>query len=127
MINSMVFQRTKLASLVTFALLSAYSVSSVSYAATPVPGASPSAAPNSAASPSPSPLGAATEASAEASEIASVVISAATGSYRPDEFAKGTASAVAPTQASLQATQPQSQTECGRFHLSKTNYWSVSQ
>lgn len=41
-------------------------------------------------------------------ELMSVVISATTGAYRPDEAVKGTASSRAPTQASLQATQPQS-------------------
>ena len=41
-------------------------------------------------------------------EMTSVVISATSGAYRPAEAAKGTASAVAPTQSSLLATQPQS-------------------
>ncbi len=41
----------------------------------------------------------------ESGEIISVVIS---GAYRPAEAAKGSASAVAPTQSSMQATQPQS-------------------
>lgn len=41
-------------------------------------------------------------------EMQTVVVSAKTGAYRPDEAAKGTASAVAPTQSSLQATEPQS-------------------
>jgi iron complex outermembrane receptor protein len=48
------------------------------------------------------------ETDADSAGMASVVVSATTGSYRPDEYAKGTASAVAPTQSSLQATQPQS-------------------
>jgi iron complex outermembrane receptor protein len=37
-----------------------------------------------------------------------VIVSATAGAYRPKEAASGTASAVAPTQSSLQATQPQS-------------------
>ncbi|MES2149490.1 MAG: TonB-dependent receptor [Pseudomonadota bacterium] len=41
-------------------------------------------------------------------EMATVVISAKAGAYRADETAKGSASAVAPTQSSLQATEPQS-------------------
>jgi iron complex outermembrane receptor protein len=44
----------------------------------------------------------------EPSAIETIVITATSGAYRPKEAAKGTASAVAPTQASLAATQPQS-------------------
>ncbi|MCG2585786.1 TonB-dependent receptor [Massilia sp. TS11] len=40
--------------------------------------------------------------------LQTVVVSATNGSYRKDESDKGTATAVAPTQASLDATQPQS-------------------
>jgi len=45
---------------------------------------------------------------ADAANIATVVVSASTGAYRKEESAKGSASAVAPTQASLEATEPQS-------------------
>ena len=41
-------------------------------------------------------------------DLGTIGASTAAGAYRPREAAKGTASAVAPTQASLQATQPQS-------------------
>ena len=41
-------------------------------------------------------------------DLGTIGASTAAGAYRPDEAAKGTASAIAPTQASLQATQPQS-------------------
>lgn len=41
-------------------------------------------------------------------DLGTIGASTAAGAYRPAEAAKGTASAVAPTQASLQATQPQS-------------------
>ena len=37
-----------------------------------------------------------------------VIVSASSGAYRPREAASGSASAVAPTQSSLQATEPQS-------------------
>ena len=40
--------------------------------------------------------------------IQTVVISATTGAYRSSDTAAGSASAIAPTQASLQATEPQS-------------------
>ncbi|GAA4031805.1 hypothetical protein GCM10022212_33230 [Actimicrobium antarcticum] len=45
---------------------------------------------------------------ADAVDLGSVNVSAAAGAYRPKEAAKGTASAIAPTQSSLLATQPQS-------------------
>lgn len=45
---------------------------------------------------------------ADAVDLGSVGATAAAGAYRPQEAAKGTASALAPTQASLLATQPQS-------------------
>ena len=41
-------------------------------------------------------------------DLGTIGATTAAGAYRPDESTKGTASAVAPTQASLQATQPQS-------------------
>ena len=41
-------------------------------------------------------------------DLGTIGASTAAGAYRPAEAAKGTASAVAPTQVSLQATQPQS-------------------
>ena len=41
-------------------------------------------------------------------DLGTIGATTAAGAYRPDEAAKGTASAIAPTQASLQATQPQS-------------------
>ncbi len=41
-------------------------------------------------------------------DLGTIGASTAAGAYRPAEAAKGTASAIAPTQASLQATQPQS-------------------
>jgi iron complex outermembrane recepter protein len=41
-------------------------------------------------------------------DLGTIGATTAEGAYRPKEAAKGTASAVAPTQASLQATQPQS-------------------
>src|SRR4051812_37766983 len=41
-------------------------------------------------------------------DLGSVNATAAAGAYRPQEAAKGSASALAPTQASLQATEPQS-------------------
>lgn len=44
----------------------------------------------------------------QAVDLGTVGATAAAGAYRPGEAAKGTASAVAPTQASLEATQPQS-------------------
>ena len=42
------------------------------------------------------------------SAIQTVIVSATSGAYRPAEAAAGSASAVAPTQSSLEATQPQS-------------------
>ncbi len=45
---------------------------------------------------------------AEPIDLGTVDASAAAGAYRPKEAAKGSASAVAPTQSSLLATQPQS-------------------
>lgn len=47
-------------------------------------------------------------ADAPSGPMQTVVISASAGAYRPKESAAGTASAVAPTQASLLATEPQS-------------------
>jgi iron complex outermembrane receptor protein len=47
-------------------------------------------------------------AEASNSPMQTVVITASNGSYRPKEAAAGTASAVAPTQSSLLATEPQS-------------------
>ena len=47
-------------------------------------------------------------AAAVAVELDTVNVTTAAGAYRPKEAAKGSASAVAPTQASLLATQPQS-------------------
>jgi iron complex outermembrane receptor protein len=41
-------------------------------------------------------------------DLGTIGASTASGSYRPEDAIKGTATAVAPTQASLQATQPQS-------------------
>jgi iron complex outermembrane recepter protein len=41
-------------------------------------------------------------------DLGTIGATTAAGAYRPEEAAKGTASAVAPTQSSLQATQPQS-------------------
>ena len=41
-------------------------------------------------------------------DLGSIGATTAAGAYRPDEAAKGTASAIAPTQSSLKATQPQS-------------------
>jgi iron complex outermembrane recepter protein len=41
-------------------------------------------------------------------DLGSIGASTAAGAYRPDEAVKGTASAIAPTQSSLRATQPQS-------------------
>jgi iron complex outermembrane receptor protein len=43
-----------------------------------------------------------------AADTATVIVSAKAGAYRPKEAAADSASAVAPTQSSLQATQPQS-------------------
>jgi iron complex outermembrane recepter protein len=40
-------------------------------------------------------------------DLGTIGATTAAGAYRPDESAKGTASAIAPAQASLQATQPQ--------------------
>ncbi|MES2264316.1 MAG: TonB-dependent receptor [Pseudomonadota bacterium] len=48
------------------------------------------------------------EPEASPGAMQTVVVSATAGAYRPREAASGTASAVAPTQSSLQATQPQS-------------------
>ncbi len=41
-------------------------------------------------------------------DLGTIGATTAAGAYRPDEARKGTASAIAPTQSSLQATQPQS-------------------
>jgi iron complex outermembrane recepter protein len=41
-------------------------------------------------------------------DLGTIGATTAAGAYRPDEAGKGTASSVAPTQSSLQATQPQS-------------------
>ena len=41
-------------------------------------------------------------------DLGTIGASTAAGAYRPDEAAKNTASSIAPSQASLQATQPQS-------------------
>ena len=41
-------------------------------------------------------------------DLGTIGATTAAGAYRPDEEAKGTASSIAPTQSSLQATQPQS-------------------
>ena len=49
-----------------------------------------------------------TGGAASASPMQTVVISASAGAYRPKDAAGGTASAVAPTQSSLLATEPQS-------------------
>ena len=46
--------------------------------------------------------------SAVPTDLGTIGASTAAGAYRPAEAAKGTASAIAPTQSSLQATQPQS-------------------
>ena len=46
--------------------------------------------------------------SAAPTDLGTIGATTAAGAYRPDEAAKGTASAIAPTQSSLQATQPQS-------------------
>jgi len=43
-----------------------------------------------------------------ATDLGTISVSTAAGAYRPEESKKGTASALAPTQASLLATQPQS-------------------
>lgn len=50
----------------------------------------------------------ATAQSASPTDLGTIGASTAAGAYRPEESAKGTASAIAPTQSSLQATQPQS-------------------
>ncbi|MBA5607540.1 TonB-dependent receptor [Duganella sp. FT3S] len=52
--------------------------------------------------------GAAAAAAVGATATATVVVSAKAGAYRADETAKGSASSVAPTQASMQASEPQS-------------------
>ncbi len=46
--------------------------------------------------------------SAAPTDLGSIGATTAAGAYRPDEAKKGTASSIAPTQASLLATQPQS-------------------
>ena len=46
--------------------------------------------------------------SAAPTDLGTIGATTAAGAYRPDEAAKGTASAIAPTQSSLLATQPQS-------------------
>ena len=46
--------------------------------------------------------------SKEPTDLGTIGATTAAGAYRPEEVAKGTASAIAPSQASLQATQPQS-------------------
>jgi iron complex outermembrane receptor protein len=48
------------------------------------------------------------QAAAAPTDLGTIGATTAAGAYRPDEAAKGTASAIAPTQASLFATQPQS-------------------
>ena len=53
-------------------------------------------------------MGCVSSAMAQAVDLGTVGATAAAGAYRPQEAAKGTASAIAPTQASLQSTQPQS-------------------
>ena len=78
--HSLLPSRTKLAVAVALAMLSMSAVAA--------------AEPNSADAPG--------------GAMQTVIVSATSGAYRPKEAASGTASAVAPTQSSLQATQPQS-------------------